>query len=60
MRTQDITTRLLNRTCGNISCDQCNDDREAAAEEIILLRRENERLKTALRDTAEALMHAAQ
>lgn len=60
MSTPDITVSLLNRKCGGLSCDQCNDEREAAAEEIILLRREVERLKNRLRDTAEDLMLASQ
>jgi hypothetical protein len=60
MSTPDITVSLIHNKCGGLSCDQCNDEREAAAEEIILLRRENERIKAALREAAEALMHAAQ
>jgi hypothetical protein len=60
MSTPDIIISLLNRKCGGLSCDQCNDEREAAAEEIILLRREVERLKNRLRDTAEDLMLASQ
>lgn len=59
MNSPDITVSLLNRKCGGLSCDQCNDEREAAAEEIVLLRREVERLKTALREAAETLMQEA-
>ena len=60
MNTPDIIVSLINNMCGGLSCEQCNDEREAAAEEIILLRREVERLKTALRETAETLMIEAQ
>jgi hypothetical protein len=56
----DITVSLIHNKCGGLSCDQCNDEREAAAEEIVLLRREIERLKIILRETAETLMIEAQ
>ena len=29
-----VAARLRHKTCGEISCDQCNDEREAAADAI--------------------------
>ena len=29
-----VAARLRHKTCGEISCDQCNDEREAAADSI--------------------------
>lgn len=34
----DIVEKLRNTTCGEISCEQCNEEREEAAQEIEKLR----------------------
>ena len=50
-----VANTLRQKTCGEISCDQCNDEREAAADEIDRLR--NSLLRIKARCCGEAVPH---
>lgn len=43
-----IKTDLIESTCGELSCDECNSQRIAAARALAELERENIRLREAL------------
>lgn len=51
----NIVDKLSGRTCGEISCDECNAQREAAAARIRELECENARLREALLASADFL-----